>query len=551
MRACRCWPLVVVSLIGPAAAGAQVPYERLRAAGTEPGAWLTYSGTYEGHRFSPLGEITPANVARLRPAWVYQAQEAGPPLQATPLVADGVMYVTETRSRVAALDLRTGRTLWRFEPEIPKTVRVIGYGPTNRGVALLDDRVYVGTLDAHLVALDAVSGAVRWDVEVADNALGYGITSAPLAIDGKIIIGVSGGEAGIRGFLDAYDARTGKRVWRFNTVPGPGEPGHDTWGGESWKTGGAPTWLTGSFDPSLNLLYFGVGNPAPDWNGDDRPGDNLYSSSLVALDAATGALRWHFQFTPHDTHDWDANQIPVLVDATVEGRPRKLVITANRNGFYYVLDRTTGEYLRGTAYARQTWASGLDARGRPLVIPGTEPSETGTVVWPSLQGATNWFSPAFDARRQLLFVPVREMGSKYFKAKADLRTGQAVHGRRRGRGGGRPGVWRCPRAGRVDRRATVGAPSPLAAVGRCDGDRWWAGLRQHQRRQRLRARRGHRTAAVGFSDGRQLHVQPDLVPDRWAATHRNRVRPGCVRVRPALKEDAWQTALGNKGVAIS
>jgi len=219
---------------------------------------------------------------------------------------------------------------------------------------------------------------------------GVGGGSVTDGLDNKVIVGISGGEAGIRGFLDAYDARTGARVWRFYTVPGPGEPGHDTWRGDGWKTGGGPTWVTGTYDPALNLLYYGIGNPAPDWNGDDRPGDNLYSSSLVALDAATGTLRWHFQFTPHDTHDWDANQIPVLVDASVDGRPRKLVVTANRNGFYYVLDRTTGEYLRGTAYARQTWARGLDARGRPIVIPGTEPSETGTVAWPSLQGATNY-----------------------------------------------------------------------------------------------------------------------------------------------------------------
>jgi alcohol dehydrogenase (cytochrome c) len=418
------WMLALATLLSPATASAQVPYERLRTARSEPGDWVTYSGTYDGHRFSPLTEITPANVSRLRPAWVYQMQEPGPPVQVTPLVADGVMYVTETRSRVAALDLRTGRTLWRFEPQIPRTTKAIGFSPTNRGVALLDDRVYVGTLNAHLVALDAVSGAVRWDVEVADNALGYAITSAPLAIDGKVIIGVSGGEAGVRGFLDAYDARTGKRVWRFYTVPGPGEQGHDTWGGDSWKTGGAPTWLSGSYDPELNLLYWGTGNPAPDWNGDNRPGDNLYSCSLVALDAATGTLRWHFQFTPHDTHDWDANQIPVLVDAAVDGRPRKLVVTANRNGFYYVLDRTTGEFLRGTAYATQTWARGLDARGRPDLIPGKEPSEKGTLVWPSLQGATNWFSPAFDARHQVFFVPVREMGSTYFKTEAVYEPGK-------------------------------------------------------------------------------------------------------------------------------
>ncbi len=257
---------------------------------------------------------------------------------------------------------------------------------------------------------------------------GYAITSAPLAIDGKIVIGVSGGEAGIRGFLDAFDAKTGAHAWRFQTIPAPGEPGHESWEGESWKTGGAPTWLSGTYDPELRLLYWGVGNPAPDWNGDSRHGDNLYSCSLVALDAATGALRWHFQFTPYDTHDWDANQIPVLVDADVDGRPRKLVVTANRNGFYYVLDRITGEFLRGTAYAKQTWARGLDAAGRPLVIPDTEPSEKGTLVWPSLQGSTNWFSPAVDARRGLFFVPVREMGSRYFKTEPAYEPGKPFMG---------------------------------------------------------------------------------------------------------------------------
>jgi alcohol dehydrogenase (cytochrome c) len=411
----------------PRAAGAQVPYERVRTAAAEPDAWLTYSGTYAGQRFSLLTEITPANVARLRPEWVYQVQEPGQ-VETTPLVADGVMYVTEAKSRVAALDLRTGRTLWRYEPALPKDVRFIGFGPVNRGAALLDDRVYVGRLDAHLVALDAASGAVRWDVEVADNAAGYAITSAPLAIDGKIVIGVSGGEAGIRGFLDAYDAKTGARLWRFYTVPGPGDPDHDTWDGESWKTGGAPTWLSGSYDPDLHLIYWGVGNPAPDWNGDTRKGDNLYSCSMIALDEATGALRWHFQFTPHDTHDWDANQIPVLVDATIDGQPRKLVVTANRNGFYYVLDRTTGAFLRGVQFATQTWARGLDDRGRPMVIPGTEPSERGTIVWPSLQGATNWFSPSLDPGRQLFFVPVRELGSRYFKSEVEYEAGKPFLG---------------------------------------------------------------------------------------------------------------------------
>ena len=356
-------------------------------------------------------------------------QEAGPPVQVTPLVADGVMYVTETRSRVAALDLRTGRTLWRFEPEIPKTVRVIGFGPTNRGVALLDDRVYVGTLNAHLVALDAVSGAVRWDVEVADNALGYAITSAPLAIDGKIIIGVSGGEAGIRGFLDAYDARTGKRVWRFYTVPGPGEPGHDTWGGESWKTGGAPTWLTGSFDSALNLLYLGVGNPAPDWNGDNRPGDNLYSCSLIALDAATGdaplalpvhAARHARLGRQSDPRARRRHRRGSATQAGDHGQPQRVLLRPRPDD-----GRVPARH--GRTRSRRGPAGSTRAAG-PIVIPGTEPSETGTLVWPSLQGATNWFSPAFDARRQLLFVPVREMGSRYFKTKAVYEPGKPFMG---------------------------------------------------------------------------------------------------------------------------
>ena len=420
---------LILSLIVAAseAALAQVPYERLRHAAGDPGSWLTYSGSYAAHRFSPLAEITPANAARLRPVWVYQMREAGP-VETTPLVADGKMYVTEARSRVTALDLRTGRPLWRFEPNIPKDVRFIGFPPVNRGVALLDQTVYVGTLDAHLVALDSASGAVRWDVTVSDNKLGYAITSAPLAIDGKVVIGVSGGEAGIRGFLDAYDAKTGRRLWRFETIPGPDEPGNETWGGESWKTGGGPTWLTGAFDPELNLLYWGVGNPSPDWNGDSRPGENLYTCSLVALDAATGSRRWHFQFTPHDTHDWDANQIPVLLDATIGGRPRKLVATANRNGFFYVLDRTNGEFLLGVPYAKQSWAEGLDAGGRPILIPGQEPSVEGTLVWPSLQGATNWFSPSFSPKTGLFYVPVREMGSSYHKGEAEYVPGGAFLG---------------------------------------------------------------------------------------------------------------------------
>jgi alcohol dehydrogenase (cytochrome c) len=407
----------------PSRLWAQVPYDRIVAADREPGSWLTYSGNYAGHRFSPLADINAGNVAGLRPVWIHQVKEPGQ-VETTPLVADGVMYVTEPPSTVTALDLRSGRPLWSWSRPFSRTLRTIGFPKVNRGVALLDRSVYVGTLDAHLVALDAKTGVVRWDATVADNAQGYAITSAPLAIGGKIIMGISGGEAGIRGFLDAYDSRTGDRLWRSYTIPGPGEPGHETWGRSSWKTGGGPTWVTGSYDPALKLLYWGVGNPGPDWNGDVRPGDNLFTCSLLAIDPATGKRRWHFQFTPHDVHDWDSNHVPILFDGDVKGRRRKLVAVANRNAFYYLLDRETGEFLLGTPYAKQTWAKGLDEKGRPIVLPGTEPTVEGTLVYPSLQGATNWFSPSYSPPSRRFFVAVREVGAYYFKGEAEYQPGK-------------------------------------------------------------------------------------------------------------------------------
>jgi alcohol dehydrogenase (cytochrome c) len=258
---------------------------------------------------------------------------------------------------------------------------------------------------------------------VGENPTGHAVTAAPLIVGDKVVVGISGGEAGIRGFLDAYDAKTGKQVWRLWTIPSPGEKGSDTWSGDSWVHGAGATWLTGSYDPELNLLYWGIGNPGPDWNGDARKGDNLYTSSLLAIDADTGQIKWHFQFTPHDVHDWDANQIPVLVDAEINGRPRPVVAMANRNGFFYVLDRKTGEFLFGAPYAKQTWAKGLDEKGRPILIEGMEPSEKGTLVYPSLQGSTNWASPSFSPGTGLLYVPVREMGSIYYKSPVEYRPG--------------------------------------------------------------------------------------------------------------------------------
>jgi alcohol dehydrogenase (cytochrome c) len=388
----------------------------------QTGDWLMYSGSYSSHRFSPLTQLTPDNVARLRPLWVYQPPGTGS-LETTPLVVNGVMYATSGPTNVAAIDLRSGKPLWEWTRPIAASVLNLGFPRVNRGVAVVDNTVYVGTLDGYLVALDAKAGIERWAVQVGDNPTGHAITSAPLAVDGKIIVGISGGEAGIRGFLDAYDATTGKQLWRFWTVPSPGEPGSESWPGDSWVHGGGATWLTGSYDPELKLLYWGTGNPGPDWNGDSRKGDNLYTSSLVALDVDTGKPRWHFQFTPHDVHDWDANQIPVLVDADLGGTPRKLVVMANRNGFFYVLDRKSGEYISGAPYAKQTWAKGLDERGRPILIPNMDPSEKGTLVYPSLQGSTNWSSPAFSPATGMLYVPVREMGSVYFKSGVEYRPG--------------------------------------------------------------------------------------------------------------------------------
>jgi alcohol dehydrogenase (cytochrome c) len=418
--------VAVISLIVLVAASvsAQVPYRRIAAADTDPSSWLTYSGNYQAHRFSALTQVNRQNVGQLKTAWVYQMRNAGI-VETTPIVADGIMYITEPPSTVTALDVRTGRPLWTYTPNIPSDVIIIGSPPVNRGVAVLDDLVYLATVHTHLIALDRRSGAVRWDTVVDDNKQGYYMTLAPMAIDGKIIIGISGAETGIRGFVDAYDARTGKRVWRTYTVPATGEPGSETWGGDSWKNGGGSTWVTGAFDPALNLIYWGTGNPGPDWNGDVRPGDNLYTCALLALDANTGKIKWHFQFTPHDVHDWDATEVPVLFDATINGRARKLVAMANRNAFYYVLDRENGQFISATQYVKQTWADGIDEKGRPKVKLGTEPSIEGTLVFPDITGGANWYSPSYSPQTKLFYHTAREVATTYYKGEPDYKPGTA------------------------------------------------------------------------------------------------------------------------------
>ena len=418
--------------LGNSAVLADTPFEALLADETNGADWLSYSGGYKSQRFSPLSQINTVNVDQLKVMWAYQMQPtgiSGAALQeTTPLVAGDVMYITESPSSVTALDTRTGRVLWHFVPDITNDVLNIGFPRINRGVALLDDKVYVATLDARLFALDARTGAVRWETTVADNAAGFSLTLAPLALDGKIVVGVSGAEAGVRGYIDAYGSETGERLWRTFTVPAPGEPGSETWQGDDWQTGGGSTWLTGSYDPELDLLYWTTGNPAPDWNGDLRPGDNLFTCAVLALDPDTGEMKWYFQYTPHDTHDWDANQIPVLVDGEFEGQQRKLLALANRNAFYYLLDRETGEYLLGEEYSYQTWSEGIDDNGRPIVIPNTEPMREGNLVWPSLQGATNWFSPSYNPLTEQFFVPNRRMGAIYFKSDVEYERGMPFLG---------------------------------------------------------------------------------------------------------------------------
>jgi alcohol dehydrogenase (cytochrome c) len=411
---------LILSLWLAQISGGGISPERLIKAGSEPQNWLTYSGNLLGHRYSPLAQVTTANVAQLQVKWAYQF-----PLRRTevsPLVVDGVMYISSPEF-VAALDAGMGREYWKVDISLPADLQTIGFGRVNRGPAILGDLLYVATLDCRLLALDTRTGAIRWEVRVADYKPGYSMTVAPLAVPGLVITGVSGGEAGIRGFIDAYDAATGKRAWRFYTIPGPGEFGHDTWSGDAWKTGGGSTWVTGVFDPELDLIYWGVGNPGPDWNGDVRPGDNLFTCSFVALDRKTGQRQWHFQFTPHDTHDWDATHTPMLVNAMVRGKMRKLIVSPNRNGFYYVLDRETGEFLSGTTYVKQTWARGLDDKGRPQLIPGTDPTEEGVEVWPSLNGGTVWYSPAYSPLTQFVYVAAREKGSVYFKREAEFKPG--------------------------------------------------------------------------------------------------------------------------------
>jgi alcohol dehydrogenase (cytochrome c) len=381
---------------------AQVTSDRLLKANAEPQNWLTYNGNYTGNRYSLLDQINTKNVTNLEQKWVFQANVIGA-WQTTPLVVDGIMYMTQRFNDVVALDAKTGRAFWIYRHNTPMDQRAC-CGANNRGVAILGNTVYMGTLDAKLLALDAKSGKLLWTTEVAPYKSGYSITHAPLIVKDKVLVGVGGGEFGIRGFLAAYDARTGKELWRFYTIPGPGEPGHETWKNDAWKTGGGPIWMTGTYDPDLNLTYWGTGNPGPDWNPAQRPGDNLYTDSALAIDPDTGKMKWYFQFTPNDPYDYDSVQVPVLVDMNYRGRPAKLMLWGNRNGYFYVLDRETGRFLSGTPFVKVNWSSGLDERGRPILTP----QPAGQPTFPGNQGATNWYPPTYSPRTGLFYLSAWE-----------------------------------------------------------------------------------------------------------------------------------------------
>ncbi len=406
----------------------QVTYERLLRADQEPQNWLTYSGEYSGWRYSKLDQVNTRNVQHLKAEWVFQTGALGS-FETTALVIDGILYGTGQESRAFAVDARTGRAIWRYQRRLPERIQPC-CGLVNRGLAALGNKVFLATLDAHLVALDSKTGNVIWDVEAADYRTANVFTVAPLLVKDKVVIGVSGGEYGVRGFVDAYEAETGKRAWRFYTVPGPGEPGNETWEGDSWKTGGAPAWITGAFDPELNLIYWPTGNPAPDFSGIQRKGDNLYSNSMLALDADTGKLKWYFQFTPHDVHDYDATEVPVLLDLEINGQTRKLLAQANRNGFFYVLDRTNGKFLIAKPFAHLTWAKEVGPDGRPVLVPSTDPTPEGTRVCPGALGATNWWSPSYSPQTGLFYVAAREE-CDVFKSPAsapEFRPGQIFWG---------------------------------------------------------------------------------------------------------------------------
>lgn len=393
---------------------------------TSQSDWLTYNGDAGGNRFTRLSQINRENVGQVAPRWIFNMPNASR-LEVTPVVAQGVMYVTNG-NECFALDAGSGRQIWHFQRA--RTPGLIGNAASgiNRGVALAKDKLFMVTDDAHLLALNRSSGAVLWDTELADWHHNYNSTSAPLVVGDLIITGTAGGEEGVRGFIAAYD-QFGKQVWRFWTVPAPGEAAAKTWQGKGIEHGGATAWFTGVYDGETGTLFWPTGNPGDDYNGDDRSGDNLYADCILALDPKTGKLKWYYQTTPHDVWDWDASETPLVIDANWRGRPRKLLAQGNRNGFFYVFDRTNGELLLAKQFTNElTWASGIGANGRPVTIPGQIPTTTGTRVCPAQSGATNWYSPSYSPETGLFYMQTNEKCSIFVKRPSEFEFGRAFLG---------------------------------------------------------------------------------------------------------------------------
>ena len=467
--------IVVFSLLIAATVSAQtVSFERVLNASKEPQNWLTYGGTLLNQRYSLLSQITPENVKNLELQWVHQVRtmDATTKFEATPLVVDGVMYTVKPpvpSYEVVALDAASGRVYWTYS-YTPAESRTC-CGRNNKGLAIQGDRLYLATIDTHLISIDAKTGREVFNVKVESPNTGlpsdYSFTVTPLVVKDKVIVGPAGGEYGIRGYVAAIDARTGRERWRFHVIPEAGEPGHETWGGKSWENGGGSIWTPGSYDPELNLVYWGTGNAGPDWNGDPRPGDNLYTCSVVALDADTGKLKWHYQFSPHDEFDYDSTQVPVLADIEWQGRPRKVMMWANRNGVFYVLDRATGEFLLGKPFVKVTWMSGFDAKGKP--IRAVQSSTSGVQVFPGNQGGTNWYNPAFNPRTGLFYIPTWEGTSSVFtKAEQEYKPGVGVFG-----GGGFTAVVGLTAPNTYTRTEDEGYYGAIKAVDPKTGDIKW------------------------------------------------------------------------------
>ena len=484
-----------------------------------PARWLTYSGDYTGRRHSPLKQITVDNVHRLAAQWTFQAEGMviGRGFESTPLVMDGVLYITGNNNIAWAVDARTGRQIWRYRRALPPGLTYGAGNPSNRGFAALGDRLFMSTLDGHLLAFDRNTGRVVWDTLVDDYKAGHALIAAPLIVKDKVVIGNSGGDLPTRGFVDAYDPRTGARLWRFYTIPGPGEPGSESWSdADVLPRGGGAAWVTGSYDPELNLIYWGTGNPNPDYYGGDRKGSNLFTASLVALDADTGRLKWHYQFTPHDLHDWDSNHVPVLADITVRGQARKVVMVANRNGFFYTLDRTTGELLVAKPFITTKWAREVGPDGADRLERRRHSARR--------LGSHDPVRARFPRRHRLQPAVVRPGAAALLRHGArDLRLlhaaevggvpGPRLHERRDAQAA-RPRLQRAARHRPQDRRHPLGAQVPHLVARRCHVHGVGRRVRGRQRRllQRLRGQDrqaplvvSHRLADLGRG-GQHLHA---------------------------------------------